>query len=141
MSTVENGNTVAVHYTGTLNDGTQFDSSRGKEPLMFKVGSGQVIPGFNDGVIGMSEGDTKTVTIAAANAYGQINPQAIQEVNKDRLPPDFIIKIGETVMGETGGQQFSARIMSEQAETVTMDFNHPLAGQDLTFEIELVSIN
>jgi peptidylprolyl isomerase len=140
MSTAENGSTVAVHYTGTLNDGTEFDSSRNGDPLNFQIGSGQVIPGFNDGVIGMTEGDTRTIKIESENAYGAKSEEAIQEVTMDKFPSDFSADIGETVTGETGdGRNFVARIISKQDDAITLDFNHPLAGQDLTFEVELVS--
>jgi len=141
MNTVENGNTVSVHYTGTLNDGTQFDSSREREPLSFLVGDGQVIPGFESAVLGMQEGETKTVTILAENAYGPKNDQAVQVVERNRFPNGFEGNVGESVTGQTGeGQAFRATIVSVEENTVTLDFNHPLAGQDLTFEVELVSI-
>ena len=141
MNTVENGNTVSVHYTGTLNDGTQFDSSREREPLSFLVGDGQVIPGFESAVLGMQEGETKTITILAENAYGPKNDQAVQVVERSRFPNGFEGNVGESVTGQTGeGQAFRATIVSVEENTVTRDFNHPLAGQDLTFEVELVSI-
>jgi len=141
MSTVENGNTVAVHYTGTLNNGTQFDSSSGRDPLSFKVGDGQVIAGFDGAVVGMTEGETKTFTIPAEEAYGLKNEDAIQEVNKDRFPEGYTAQVGETVTGQNEvGQSFQATIIAEAEESITLDFNHPLAGQDLTFEVELVSV-
>ena len=141
MNTVENGNTVSVHYTGTLNDGTQFDSSREREPLSFLVGDGQVIPGFESAVLGMQEGETKTITILAENAYGPKNDQAVQVVERSRFPNGYEGNVGESVTGQTGeGQAFRATIVSVEENTVTLDFNHPLAGQDLTFEVELVSI-
>ena len=142
MSTVENGNTVAVHYTGTLNNGTEFDSSRGRDPLNFQVGNGQVIAGFDTAVVGMAEGETKTFTIPAEEAYGLKNEDAIQEVTKDRFPDVYTAQVGETVTGQNEvGQAFQATIIAEQTDTVTLDFNHPLAGQDLTFEVELVSVD
>ena len=141
MSKVENGNTIAVHYTGTLADGNQFDSSVGKEPLTFEVGSGQVIPGFESNIVGMTVGETKTFTLGAQDAYGPLNVEAIQEVPKERFPDDFEIKVGETVQGQTqNGVPFAAKVVSEQDETITLDFNHPLAGKDLTFEVELLTI-
>ena len=141
MNTVENGNIVSVHYTGTLNDGTQFDSSRAREPLSFLVGDGQVIPGFESAVLGMQEGETKTITILAENAYGPKNDQAVQVVEKNRFPNGFEGNVGESVTGQTGeGQAFRATIVNIEENTVTLDFNHPLAGHDLTFEVELVSI-
>ncbi len=141
MSIAQNGNTVTVHYTGTLNDGTQFDSSRNREPLSFQIGSGQVIPGFNAGLVGMNVGDTKTIVVPHQDAYGPKVTDAIQEVPKQRFPGDFEIRIGETIAGQTDdGRNFNAIIVSEQDDTVTLDFNHPLAGEDLTFEVELMTV-
>ena len=141
MSTVENGNTVSVHYTGTLNDGTQFDSSQGRDPLSFQVGDGQVISGFDNAVVGMVVGESKTFTIAAEEAYGPKNEEAVQEVSKDRFPEGYDAQVGQTVTGQNEiGQNFQALIIAEAEDTVTLDFNHPLAGQDLTFEVELVSV-
>jgi len=141
MSTVENGNTVTVHYTGTLNNGTKFDSSRERDPLSFKVGDGQVIVGFGNAVLGMTEGETKTFTIPAAEAYGLKNEEAIQEVPKERFPDGYNPQVGETVTGQgENSQPFRATVIGAQTDTITLDFNHPLAGHDLTFEVELVSI-
>ena len=141
MSTVENGNTVSVHYTGTLNDGTQFDSSQGRDPLSFQVGDGQVISGFDNAVVGMVVGESKTFTIPAELAYGLKNEEAIQEVSKSRFPEGYDAQVGQTVNGQNEvGQNFQALIIAESVETVTLDFNHPLAGQDLTFDVELVSV-
>ena len=140
MSKVEEGNEVTVHYTGTLSDGTVFDTSRSRDPLTFRVGSGLVIQGFNDAVIGMTQGDVQTFTIDAASAYGPVNEAAVQNVDKSRFPDGFNAIVGETVSGQDGnGRQFNARIIDVMDENVTLDFNHPLAGQDLTFEIEIVS--
>ena len=141
MSTVENGNTVSVHYTGTLNDGTQFDTSQGRDPLSFQVGDGQVISGFDNAVVGMVVGESKTFTIPAEEAYGLKNEDAIQEVSKTRFPEGYDAEVGQTVTGQNEvGQKFQALIIAETEETVTLDFNHPLAGQDLTFNVELVSV-
>ena len=140
MSTVENGNTVAVHYTGTT-EGEVFDTSHNRgEPMMFEVGTGMVIQGFNDAVVGMTVGESKTVVIPVDEAYGPVNPEAVQAVSKKDFPEDFIAEIGASVTGQAGGQNFLARIVSVEDETITLDFNHPLAGQELTFDIELVSI-
>tara|TARA_E500000331_G_C16893761_1_gene555889 strand:+ start:167 stop:592 length:426 start_codon:yes stop_codon:yes gene_type:complete len=140
MSTVENGNTVAVHYTGTI-EGEVFDTSRNRgEPLMFETGKGMVIPGFNNAVIGMTVGESKTVVIPVDEAYGPINPEAVQAVSKQDFPEDFVAEIGASVTGQAGGQNFLASIVSIEDQTITLDFNHPLAGQELTFDIELVSI-
>ena len=140
MSTVENGNTVAVHYTGTI-EGEMFDSSRGRgEPLMFEVGTGMVIKGFNNAVVGMTPGESKTVVIPVEEAYGPVNPDAVQAVSKNDFPEDFVAEIGASVTGQAGGQNFLASIVSIEDETITLDFNHPLAGRELTFDIELISI-
>jgi len=141
MSTVENGNTVTVHYTGTLDSGVEFDSSRERDALSFLVGAGHVIPGFDKAVLGMTEGESKTVTIPPEEAYGLKNEGAVQEVGKDRFPEGFDASVGETVTGQNAeGQGFMATIIAEENESVTLDFNHPLAGEALTFEVELVSI-
>tara|TARA_R110000851_G_scaffold25240_7_gene72863 strand:- start:3352 stop:3780 length:429 start_codon:yes stop_codon:yes gene_type:complete len=141
MSTVEIGNTVIIHYTGTLNNGTEFDSSRNRDALRFEVGAGQVIPGFETAVVGMTEGESKEFTIPSDEAYGKQNDAAVQEIPKNRFPDGFEGTVGETVTGKNAtGQDFAATIISEQEETVTLDFNHPLAGEDLTFQVELVSI-
>ena len=142
MSKVTSGNTVSVHYKGTLNDGSQFDSSYDRgEPIQFTIGEGQMIPGFEKNVVGMSIGEAKEFTLAPADAYGDHNPAAIQEVPKQMFPNDFAFQVGEIVQGEQNGNPLIAKIVSEQDETVTLDFNHPMAGQDLTFNIEVVSLN
>ncbi len=142
MSIVNNGNTVSVHYRGTLEDGTEFDSSHNRgETLTFQVGSGQMIEGFDKGVVGMSVGEVKNITLDAEQAYGESNPEAIQEISKAAFPEDFEFVIGASVQGQgPEGQPIIAKIVSEQEEAVTLDFNHPLAGQKLNFEIEMVEI-
>ena len=139
---VEDGNTVKVHYKGTLDGGEQFDSSYDRgEPVTFKVGSGMMISGFNNGVIGMKVGETKTVKISPTDAYGDHNPAAIQEITKENFPEDFQFETGRIVQGTVqNGQPFIATILEEQDSTVKLDFNHPMAGKDLNFEIELLSI-
>ena len=142
MSIAQNGNTVTVHYTGTLNNGTQFDSSLDKDPINFEIGGGSIIPGFNDSIIGMTAGEKKTFIIKSDDAYGPLNDDAIQMIPVDRFPPDFKAIIGETVAGNSAdGQGFMAKIMSVQDETITLNFNHPLAGEDLTFEVELLEVS
>ena len=142
MSKVTNGNTVSVHYKGTLNDGSLFDSSYDRgEPLQFTVGSGQMIPGFEKNVVGMTVGEAKEFTLTPADAYGDHDPEGIQEVPKQMFPNGFTFEIGEIVQGEQNGNPLIAKILSEQNETVTLDFNHPMAGKDLTFNIEIVDIN
>ena len=138
----QNGNTVKVHYRGTFEDGQQFDSSfdRG-EPISFTLGAGQMIPGFETGVLGMKVGQTKSVNLAPDQAYGDSNPEAIQEVNKGVFPDDFEFRVGGVISGQSqSGGSMMGTILSEQEDTVTLDFNHPMAGKTLNFEIELVDI-
>lgn len=142
MSKVENGNTVEIHYRGLLSNGTEFDSSRERgETLTFTVGTDTVLPSFSNEVIGMGMGDTKKFTLSAAEAYGERIEEAVQTVPKTVFPDDFEFVIGGTVQGEQhDGQPFIAKICEENESDVLMDFNHPLAGEDLDFEVELVSL-
>ena len=142
MSKVEKGSKVKVHYKGTLTDGVQFDSSYDRgETLPFEVGAGQMIPGFDAAVVGMEAGDKKTVTIPSAEAYGERNNEAVQDVPKTAFPPDFEFRLNESVQGANEqGQPLIAKILEVTDESVKLDLNHPLAGEDLTFEIELVEI-
>jgi len=142
MSKVENGQTVNVHYVGTLDDGTQFDASRPRgETLAFQVGSGQMISGFDKAVVGMTVGETKTVTLDPVDAYGDVNSEAFQSTPRSAFPEGFQFTINETVRGQDeAGRVVSARIHAVEEDTVTLDFNHPLAGKSLNFEIELVGV-
>ena len=142
MSTVGKGQTVSVHYVGTLGDGTEFDSSLSRgEPLVFEVGAGQMIAGFDAALPGMALGEKKNVTVKADDAYGQINPEAFQSIPRTAFDPGLELVVGETVYGEgPNGKPFSAQIDTVGEEKVVLNFNHPLAGQNLNFEIELVSI-
>ncbi len=142
MSTVQSGNTVSVHYRGTLSDGEEFDSSYDRgETLTFQVGGGQMIKGFDEGVVGMKVGEKKTVVVYPEQAYGFRNEEAIQEVAKTQFPNDFSFELGTAVQGvNPDGGHVTAKILSEQEQTVTLDFNHPLASKTLNFEIELVGI-
>ena len=142
MSKVEKGNNIKVHYKGTLNNGEQFDSSYDRgETLPFEVGAGQMIPGFDAAVVGMETGDKKTVTIPSSEAYGERNNEAVQDVPKTAFPPEFEFRLNETVQGANEqGQPLIAKILEVTDESVKLDLNHPLAGEDLTFEIELVEI-
>ena len=143
MSNTNTGQTVSVHYVGTFDDGTEFDSSRTRgEPLTFQVGAGQVIPGFDNAVAGMSVGETQDIRLEPAEAYGEVNDQAFQEVGRNQFPDDFEFKVDEIVQGQqTSGQPFRARIASFNDETVNLDFNHPMAGKALNFNLELVSVS
>jgi FKBP-type peptidyl-prolyl cis-trans isomerase 2 len=141
MQQVKNGDTVKVHYHGTLEDGTTFDSSEGRAPLEFKVGEGMVIPGFENGVIGMSIGDKKTLNIPAENAYGSVNEEMYMEFPIDRFPPDMKPEVGMQLdMSDGSGQQFPVSIVEVKDDVVILDANHPLAGKDLIFDIELMEI-
>ena len=135
------GDTVRVHYKGTLTDGTEFDSSEGREPLEFTLGTGQVIPGFDSAVSALEVGETTTVVIPAADAYGEHAEEGLQTFPRDAFPPDADPKVGWAVELEApDGQRVPATIVEVSDESLTLDFNHPLAGQDLTFEITLVEI-
>ena len=137
----QDGQTVLVHYRGTLSDGSEFDSSHGRAPLQFTVGAGEVIPGFDVAVKGMEVGDSVTVTIPATDAYGERSPEAVHEFPRDAFPPEPAPEVGWIVELESeDGQRMPATIVELAEDHVTLDFSHPLAGEDLTFEIELVSM-
>jgi len=139
---VESGHTVKVHYKGTLSDGTEFDNSHERgQPIGFEVGSGLMIPGFNDAVVGMAEGQVKTVTLKPEAAYGTRDPGAFQAVPKDAFGEDFVFELGGTIQGNGPAGPFLAKIHAVEQDEVILDMNHPLAGEDLTFEIEVVSID
>ena len=142
MKTVTNGNNVKLHYKGTFTDGEVFDDSRTRgETMAVLVGEGRVLPGFENALIGMTEGQTKTVSLGADEAYGQSNPQAITTLQKDVFPPDYEFVPGQRVQGNSAnGQPILAKIVSFTDTDVTLDLNHPLAGRDINFEIELVEI-
>ena len=141
MSHAKSGDTVEIHYTGTLDDGTQFDSSKGREPLEFEVGSGQVIPGFDKAVEGMAVGDSKSVRLEADEAYGERHEQLVQEVERSMLPDDVNPETGMALQSSSpDGRVTQFVITAVTEETITVDANHPLAGQALSFDIELVGI-
>ena len=141
MAQVKSGDKVKVHYHGKLATGETFDSSAGREPLEFEVGSGMVIKGFDDGVTGMVVGDKKTINIPFDEAYGPRNPDMLIEMPKDRFPKDMEIEVGMPLgMSDQQGQQFQVTIVEIKDDVVILDANHPLAGQDLVFDLELVEI-
>jgi peptidylprolyl isomerase len=141
MSQAKSGDTVRIHYTGTLEDGTEFDSSRGREPLEFALGSGEVIPGFDNAVEGMNVGDAKSVTIEPDEAYGARHDQLVQDVPKSALPGDLEASVGMQLQSQSAdGQVMLFVIAAVGDDTITVDGNHPLAGQALNFDIELVEI-
>jgi peptidylprolyl isomerase len=142
MSEVKSGDTVRIHYTGTLTDGTVFDSSEGRDPLEFTVGSGQVIKGMDAGMEGMAVGEKKTLNIPCLEAYGPINPAARQSIPREGIPADIPLEIGTQLqMQSPDGQVLPVTVVEVDDETVTLDANHFLAGKDLVFEVELVSIS
>ncbi len=142
MATAKSGDTVHVHYTGSLSDGTVFDSSRERDPLSFTVGAGQVIPGFNNAVEGMNVGDTAKVEIPAAEAYGDYRDDFVINVKPSDIPADITPEVGmELQLHQQDGGAVPVKVTAVTEESVTMDANHPLAGKDLTFEIELVEIS
>ena len=140
MIKAESGNNVKVHYKGTLEDGTEFDNSRKREKTMdFKLGSGQLLADFEKEVVGMSVGQTKTFKIV--NAYGDPNPDAVFKVSKSSFPQDFPFEVGRTIGGATEeGKPIRATIRAVEDDGVIMDHNHPLAGEDLNFEVELLEV-
>jgi peptidylprolyl isomerase len=141
MQQVQNGDKVKVHYHGKLRSGETFDSSEGRDPLEFTVGDGQVIPGFDQGVMGMQVGDKRTVEIDVTNAYGDKSQEMIIEFPKNQFPPEMNPEVGMQLMMNNGqGQQFPVTVAEVKEESVVLDANHPLAGQDLIFDIELVEI-
>ncbi|MEJ7678853.1 MAG: peptidylprolyl isomerase [Segetibacter sp.] len=141
MQQVKSGDTVKVHYHGKLTDGTTFDSSEGREPLEFEVGSGSVIAGFDSGVTGMQVGEKKTINIPVDEAYGQKQEDLYMEFPIDRFPADMKPEAGMQLNMSNGeGQNFPVIISEVRDDTVILDANHPLAGEDLTFDLELVEI-
>ncbi|UEG51245.1 peptidylprolyl isomerase [Ferruginibacter lapsinanis] len=138
----KNGDAVSVHYTGRLVTGEQFDSSAGREPLAFTVGAGQMIKGFDAAIPGMAIGDKKTITIAAADAYGEKDPAAIIQFPKENVPADMKLEPGmQLTLSNQYGQPVPVVVIEVQDTVIVLDANHHLAGQDLVFDIELVTIN
>jgi len=142
MTEVKSGDSVRIHYTGTLADGSVFDSSEGRDPLEFTVGSGQIIPGLDKAIPGMVVGEKKVVPIPFAEAYGDIDPQARQAVPRGEIPDHIPLDLGTQLQVQTPtGQTMMVVVVEVTDAEVTLDANHPLAGKDLTFAIELVSEN
>ncbi|MHB9134491.1 MAG: FKBP-type peptidyl-prolyl cis-trans isomerase [Armatimonadota bacterium] len=141
MAQAKSGDTVKVHYTGTLEDGSVFDSSESREPLEFTIGSGEVIPGFEEGVTGMAPGDTKTINIPADQAYGPEREELTTTVPRDQFPPDIEPEVGmQLQLRLPNGQPIPVRVCAVTDNEVSLDANHPLAGKDLTFKLDLVDI-
>ncbi len=142
MSQAKKNDTVKVHYTGKLTSGEVFDSSRERDPLEFKVGSGQLIPGFDQAIEGMEVNEKKTINIPSEKAYGASNPDLIRNVSQEQLPEDIKPEIGQTLIASgPEGQETRLVIKEVHDEHIVVDANHPLAGKDLVFDLELVDIN
>jgi peptidylprolyl isomerase len=142
MSQAKKGDSVKIHYTGTLEDGTVFDSSAGRDPLDFTLGSGQVIVGFDEAVLGMSIGDKKKVSIPSHKAYGEKNEDLVIEVPKDQVPPDLNPEVGQKLqMGGPNGELVVVTVVEVNDAVVILDANPPLAGKTLIFDLEMVAIS
>ncbi len=142
MAEAKQGDTVKVHYTGQFEDGTVFDSSADRDPLEFTIGAGHVIPGFEQAVVGMSPGDTKRQTIPSENGYGSHNPDMVITVERQQLPAGLNPEIGQELqLMQQNGQPIPVVVTDVNDSTITIDANHPLAGQTLVFDIELVEIS
>ena len=141
LSDAKNGDTVKVHYKGTLQDGSVFDSSEGRDPLQFTMGQGQLIPGFEKAVATLKVGESTSVDIPSAEAYGQVNEDLIVKIPRSQLPESIEPKVGmQLQMNQQNGQPIPVRVTEVSDTELTIDANHPLAGKDLTFRIELVEV-
>ncbi len=141
MSTVEEGRTVVLHYTGTLADGSVFDSSRERSPMEVRIGAGQVVPGFESGIMGMEVGESRTFTIAPEDAYGAYDEDLCHRVEKERFAEPEGIKVGRMFKMSLGeGRSVPGTVVEVGEEDVLIDLNHPLAGEKLTFEVECLEI-
>ena len=141
MSKVKANDTVRVHYTGTLTDGQIFDSSLQREPMEVALGQGQLIPGFEKGLIDMEVNEKKTITIDKKDAYGEVNEALFQRISKSQLPEDIKPEVGMGLVGSNAeGQQQQFRVAKVEENDIILDANHPLAGQDLVFDLEVIEI-
>ncbi len=139
MRKVQLEDVVRVHYTGKLEDGTEFDSSKGKDPIEFKVGKGNLIPGFEKGIVGMEEGEKKTITITPEEGYGERREELTAQISKDELPPDVTPSLGMTLqVKRPDNQVLPVVIIDISGDTITLDANPPIAGETLTFDVEIV---
>jgi len=136
---IQKGNVVAVHYTGKLTDGEVFDSSEGRDPLKFQVGSGQIIPGFENAIIGKQIGDKLTINIKPEDAYGQVREDLIIKVGKEQMPGD--VQVGQSLQAQSdNGQSVNVVVTEVNEDHVVIDGNHPLAGEELLFNIQILEI-
>jgi peptidylprolyl isomerase len=141
MAQAKSGDKVKVHYTGKFDDGTVFDSSENRPPLEFQIGLGQVIPGFEKGVMGMESGDKKTIVIPPEQAYGNIREELVADVKKDQFPENINPAVGLRLqLDQPDGSKLNVTVTGIKEDMVTLDANHPLAGKTLTFDIEMVEI-
>jgi len=139
MKQAANGDTVRVHYTGTFDDGSQFDSSAGRDPIEVTIGTGQVIPGFENALVGMAEGDAKSVTLEPEHAYGGSDDRLVHVVERTRIPTDINLVEGSVLQAsDAAGNEMRLTVVEFDDDSVTLDANHPLAGKALTFELQLV---
>ncbi|MBN1218923.1 MAG: peptidylprolyl isomerase [Anaerolineae bacterium] len=141
MIQAKSGDTVKVHYTGKFEDGTEFASSINDDPLQFTIGKGEVIPGLEQAVIGMSPGESKTAEILAEQAYGPYQESKVREINRDQFPPHLNLQVGKVLTTRKADGEKVKHIVTTVSETnVTIDANHPLAGEDLIFDIQLIEV-
>ncbi|MFH2037125.1 MAG: FKBP-type peptidyl-prolyl cis-trans isomerase [Candidatus Zixiibacteriota bacterium] len=141
MKRAELGSTVKVHYTGKLEDGTLFDSTRGKEPFELTLGNGATVPGFEIGIVGMAVGEVKVIKVPYEDGFGPRNKDFKEDIKRSALPKELNIKIGTQLkVPHIDGSFFRATVIAFSSEIVTLDTNHPLAGKNLTFEVEMVEI-
>ncbi len=141
MAKAKTGDVVKVHYTGKLDDGTVFDSSVEREPIEYTIGEGQLIPDFEKAPVGMEVNESKTITIPAENAYGPRQEERVVPISREQVPPDMELKVGDTIeVGASDGQRMLVKVAEMDEQTVKLDTNHALAGEDLTFDITLVEI-
>ncbi len=138
---IEAGKTVKVHYKGTLDDGSVFDSSEGRDPIEFQMGSGSLIPGFEAAVAEMEIDETRSVTIPSAEAYGDMNEDMVGEIPRSNLPDDIEPEVGMVLSMQSPDGEMPVRVVALDEENLTLDANHPLAGQNLTFELTLIEVN
>lgn len=141
MKQAQKGDTVRVHYKGTLVDGTEFDSSEERGPIDVEIGGGRIIPGFEEALVGMSQGETKSVTIEPEQAYGQHSPELMHKVERARVPANIDLEVGLALQAsDQEGNPLNLVVVDFDEATVTLDANHPLAGEELSFELEIVEI-
>ena len=141
MSQVKENDTVKIHYTGKLQDGQVFDSSLERDPIEFTIGGGQIIPGLEKGLIDMKVNDKKTIEIPQAEAYGDVQKELFQEVPKEQLPQEITPEVGMGLVAKNpDGSERQLRVAEVNDDSIVIDANHPLAGKDLIFDVEVVEI-